>query len=524
MDIKIHNTSGINFKNVMLTASCESEYLTFISNGASYGDINAGYYQSYYGYQRVTSIGWASETSNNFNVANYAPLKFKISSDCPIDTTIPINLKMADENGYEWADSFSITVVKSGAELEYSAHTFTDTTGITSSYNNYDGSINPGETIWMDVKIHNKGTSQAKSINIEASCESEYLTFTSKSTLYGDINAGYYQSYYGYQRVTSTGWASETSNNFNVANYAPLKFKISSDCPIDTTIPITLKMTDVNGYEWTDSFNINVVKSGTELEYSDNKITDTTGITSSYNNNDGNINPGETIWMDIKIHNKGTSQAKSVNIEASSNSEYITFTSNSAFYGDINIGYYQSYYGYKCLSSGGWASETSNNFNVANYAPLKFKISSDCPIDTTIPITLKMTDVNGYEWTDSFNINVVKEDINLVYSTHSLSSFDGTIMHTGNSRTVSVTIKNKGISLAKGVTATISSEYPHIQFTTNETSYGDISGGKTKTSSTSFRFEAIADFVVSTVIPMQITITDSKDNVFTETFIINQGI
>ena len=91
---------------------------------------------------------------------------------------------------------------------------------------------------------------------------------------------------------------------------------------------------------------------------------------------------------------------------------------------------------------------------------------------------MKITDKNGYEWTDSFNITIVAEDVNLAYSTHSLSSFDGTVMHIGDSRTISVTIKNKGIFLARGVTATISSEYPHIQFTANEISYGDISGEK----------------------------------------------
>ena len=415
--------------------------------------------------------------------------------------------------------------------LEYSGHQYSDSTSISSTYNNADGNINSGELIWMDIEIHNSSAINRQNLVVEVTSPSEYISFTANSANYGSISGGYYQSYYGstdyYYR--GTGWGSSSTDYYSVtsSSYVPFKFKISEECPVGTTIPINMKITDKNGYEWNDSFNLTVSKSGTDMEYSGHQYSDSTSISSTYNNKDGNINPGELIWMDIEIHNKGTSQAKAISVEVTSPSEYISFTANSAIYGDVTAGYYQSYYGSTDYYQGtGWGSSSYDYYSVtsSSYVPVKFKISEECPVETTIPINMKITDKNGYEWTDSFNITIVAEDVNLAYSTHSLSSFDGTVMHIGDSRTISVTIKNEGISLARGVTATISSEYPHIQFAANEISYGDISGGKTKTSNTSFRFEAIAEFVTSTVIPMKITITDSKGNVFTETFNINKGI
>lgn len=59
--------------------------------------------------------------------------------------------------------------------LEYSGHQYSDSTSISSTYNNKDGNINPGEVIWMDIEIHNQGISQAKGISVEVTSPSEYI-------------------------------------------------------------------------------------------------------------------------------------------------------------------------------------------------------------------------------------------------------------------------------------------------------------------------------------------------------------
>lgn len=293
-------------------------------------------------------------------------------------------------------------------------------------FNNGDRNINPGETIWMDVVIHNSSGKSINNIVVEASSQSQYITFINSSANYGNVNARNYQSYYGYSltKYKNIGFSSSTEaksyHDSGITGYVtsdryPFKFTIQQTCPINTNITINIKMIDDTGSEWTDKFDITVVKSNTDLEYSEYKFTDSISLNNNYNNNDDCINPGETIWMDIKVHNKGTSRAKKVQIIASSNSEFINFTTTTSEYGTIDPDYYQTYYGYKTgyagtgYSSVGTNSSTTNIFNVTNYAPFKFSISHYCPIDTVIPIILTMTDVNGYEWTDSFNIKIVEK-------------------------------------------------------------------------------------------------------------------
>ncbi len=421
--------------------------------------------------------------------------------------------------------TFNVSTLKcSKGIMGYSGHKFSDSTSISSSLNNKDGNINPGEIIWMDVEVHNSSARKMEDLIVEVSSSSSYITFTSNSAFYGNISTGYYQSYNGYKySYSNTGWQVSNYDYYDVTSesYVPFKFKIADECPIGTTIPINIKMTDKNGYEWTDSFNITVLKSGTDMEYSGHKFSDSTSISNVLNNGDGKINPGEIIWMDVKIHNKGTSQGKKIVLEATSESEYITFSASSANYGDITAGYYQSYYGsIYSYENTGWSSSSDDHYLLwaESSVPFKFSISSECPVGTVIPINLKMTDKNGYEWTDSFSITVVKEDVDIEFASYELSYYDGSVMREGDTRSISIIIYNKGTSTAKNVQVIISSDYPHFVFMNDTVNYGNISAKSTK--SCSFTFQATADYPRLNVIPIQITITDANGNEWIETFTI----
>ena len=319
---------------------------------------------------------------------------------------------MKEQNGYEWTDLFNINVVKNGVQLEYLGGLYTDSTSISTDKNNGDAKINPGETIWMDIAIKNSGTSMAQGVTLTMDSDSQYITFIGGKTVsYGRIETGFGKTFYNARNSSNTGYSAIDNSDYNLSEtYSPFKFTISSDCPIGTVIPLNLKMKEQNGYEWTHSFNLTVSKSGTDMEYSGHQYSDSTSISSTYNNKDGNINPGELIWMDIEIHNKGTSQAKAISVEVTSPSEYISFTANSAIYGDVTAGYYQSYYGSTdyYYPGTGWGSSSTDYYSVTSfsYVPFIFKISEKCPGGTTIPINMKITDIIGNEWNDSFNITI----------------------------------------------------------------------------------------------------------------------
>ncbi len=157
---------------------------------------------------------------------------------------------------------FNVSSLKcSKGALEYKEHKFCDSIDISSDSNNGDETINPGETIWMDIAIFNSSKVQFSNVQVNINSESDYITFDENSAKYGDINVGYIKTYcntkvnYYYDRyVDSSDYAVYSSD------YVPFKFTISKDCPVGTVIPISIKMTEQNGYEWIDSFDITVVR------------------------------------------------------------------------------------------------------------------------------------------------------------------------------------------------------------------------------------------------------------------------
>ena len=416
MDILLHNSANLTIKNVELSASSTSTYITFEKSGGSYGNIAAGNYQSFYNnYCGFSSKDSIDSVYVNFNYSDTVPLIFTINQNCPVNTTIPVTLTITDSIGNEWTELLNIPVIKTGADLECAEIKSYDAKSISTSYNNNDGIVNPGETIWMDFILHNKGTSQAKQLTLSASSTSPYISFAKTGGSYGDIDAGYYQSFYNnYCSYSSKNSIDSVYVNFNNPNYAPLIFTINQNCPVNTIIPVSLTITDSIGNEKILILNIPVIKTGADLECADFRISDRCNISSNYNNNDGKFNPGETIWMELILHNKGTSQAKQITLSASSTSPYISFSKSGGSYGDIDAGYYQSFYNNYCsYSSKNSINSVYVSFNDSNYAPLIFTIApvnpeNNTPIPTpiSIPITLTMTDSVGNEWTDSFNITI----------------------------------------------------------------------------------------------------------------------
>jgi hypothetical protein len=125
------------------------------------------------------------------------------------------------------------------------------------------------------------------------------------------------------------------------------------------------------------------------------------------------INPGDSIWMDVAIYNSSKITFSDVLVEIDSTSEYITFDSAKKIsYGDIKGGFVKTYWNEKCKEFFGASYNTynsnltSDDYFLSKLTPFKFTISTDCPVGTVIPIRIKMTPQNGYEWIDSFDITV----------------------------------------------------------------------------------------------------------------------
>lgn len=464
---------------------------------------------------------WTLEEINSYESNNTIAQARDVSDTCE---TIKSYLKNGDIDYYKINNS---SQEPSAGGLSYDSYHICDSTDVSS--NNNDDSINPGETIGMDVKIYNSGSSVAKGITVKVSSESEYITFTSDTADFKDISAQGYKTYYGTKCYTSYLFDDY---------YLPFKFTVSESCPINTVIPITVTMTDSYDNVWTDSFDINVVKPDINLVLDNYAISDTKSAGTN-NNDDRNINAGECIYMDLRVHNKGTVQAKDVKIRLSSESPYITFDDYSETLGTISGGYYATGYSDN-FSSSSYNYDSSLSY-VASSPAYKFSIDANTPVGRVITINVKMTDSFGTQWTDTINITVVEPYVSFEFDGYSISdatNYDG---DNNNDKKINeletiymdVGIHNCGTTTSTKVTVTLSTTSEYITFTKSSYEYGSLYGGyystgyssnKTSLDSSSyypskgyFKF-TVKEGAAGKTVPIKVTFTDTDSNTWTDTF------
>ena len=229
----------------------------------------------------------------------------------------------------------------------------------------------------------------------------------------------------------------------------------------------------------------------------------------SDNNNDGIINKGETVRLNVSIRNTGVSAAKGVKATFSTTSQYVSgFSPTSAInYGDIAAGAtvwkgYSQYYDYA----------------------MQFTVSNTTPTNTNIPISITITDENGNTWTSSFNVMVESTGANITYSSYYVYSDNNGdhIVNKGETVKLNVSLQNIGSSAAKGVKATFSttSQYVSGFSPTSAINYGDIEAGATIWKGYSQYYDYAIQFTVSnstptnTQIPISIRIVDESNNIW----------
>ncbi len=118
-----------------------------------------------------------------------------------------------------------------------------------------------------------------------------------------------------------------------------------------------------------------------ELDYYSRTTDDDTSGQSS-GNNDGTINPGESIETYITLRNDGEDHARNVIATLSTTSPYISFIDSVAGYGQIDAGA---------------TNASSDDFD--------FTVSSSCPHGHVANFTIDIDSDEG-SWSDSFNVNV----------------------------------------------------------------------------------------------------------------------
>lgn len=341
LNVSFKNKGTSTANSVKATFSTTSNYISNLTptTQVGFGDISAN------------SVKW-------YQYESYYCIQFTVSNTTPANTKIPINISISDESGNTWTDKFEITISATGANITYNSFNIY-------SDNNSDGIINKGETVRLNLSLKNTGTSIARAVKATFSTSSSYVSNLTPTTQvsYGDISAN------------SVKW-------YQYESYYVIQFTVSSNTPANTTIPFSISIVDESGNTWSTNFSVTVSATGANVSYNSYNVY-------SDNNNNGIVNKGETVRLNVSLKNTGTSTANSVKSTFSTTSSYISnFTPTTQItYGNISA------------NSVKW-------YQYESYYVIQFTVSGSTPANTQIPISISIVDESNNTWSSSFNVTV----------------------------------------------------------------------------------------------------------------------
>jgi hypothetical protein len=161
------------------------------------------------------------------------------------------------------------------------------------TFGNGDGVMSYGDTILLGVKIKNIGTLDADNVVVNLKSSSPYITFLDTTENYGAIAKG--------------------ASKMILAGY---KFAVSNNVPDNTAIEFTCEAHDQNDTVTVSTFNITArAPQPTIISMA---VNDATG------NNNGRLDPGETVTLNILTKNTGLYTAENVISTLTSNNPFVT--------------------------------------------------------------------------------------------------------------------------------------------------------------------------------------------------------
>jgi len=169
---------------------------------------------------------------------------------------------------------------------------------------NGDGLMDYGESILLSLAVKNVGIAQATNVVVTLSTTDPYITFTDNTEPYGDIDPE------EIVEVTD-GFAFDVANDIPDGHYVLVEVEASGDGD------------DI----WNSSFSIE--GHAPVLELGEITISDPTG------NNNGKIDPGETVDLIITVENTGTSEAFNILGVLSVVDPFLTINTSEVNYGNL---------------------------------------------------------------------------------------------------------------------------------------------------------------------------------------------
>ncbi|MEA2096218.1 MAG: choice-of-anchor J domain-containing protein, partial [Candidatus Cloacimonadota bacterium] len=224
---------------------------------------------------------------------------------------------------------------------------------------------------------------------------------------------------------------------------------------------------------------------------------DNTGT--SIGNNDGMINPGEAIELNVSLKNFGSQTANSVTAIISTDNDFVTITDDSEDFGSIAPG--SSVY-------------CSDDFDIS--------IAEDVLGGTEIRLDIVIEDNIGNIWNDI--IFLIVEGANLDAEDYTIEDANG-YLDPGETVEMNVTLQNNGLVAADAVYGELISPDNRVTVSDADGYFGTIAGEGGQGSNTSDTFEVIAgsQLIVGTQIMMELHLYNADGYDSTVHFLLGIG-
>jgi hypothetical protein len=306
---------------------------------------------------------------------------------------------------------------------------------------NNNGLIDYGETIMLDVALKNLGTDIAVNVTAAISSLSSYVTITSPTNNFGDINPGAIVMLEG-----------------------AFTFEVADNIPNNQSLPFEINM--FSGDEtWTSNFTLFAY--APVLAVGNHFISDPAG------NNNGRLDPGETADIMVATINNGQSDALSALGGLTLNDPYITV--NNATYDLETIAAGQTVY-------------ATFNVTVSEEAPIGHAVEFSYEVEagaysasksflTKIGLILEDFETNDFSmfnWTFGGNLPWVTTSVDPFEGAFSAKS--GAISHSQNSQMILSYDVGTTDSISFYVKVSSENNYDFMRFFINGTQMGQWSG------------------------------------------------
>jgi PKD repeat protein len=222
----------------------------------------------------------------------------------PVSITIPgqippneVLITITKQNFYRYTGVVDV-VPPSGPYVVQDSYSLNDVAG-----GNGNGLMDYGESVLLSLTVENVGVQTANNVVVTLITVDPYITLTGSVVSYGNIAAGA-------TAVVTDGFGFQVAND--IPNGHNVLFEVSATDGTD----IWLSYLSIPGH-------------APVIEYIDFMILDPTG------NNNGKIDPGETVQIAITIDNSGSSEAFNILGQLSVSDPFLTINTDSVNFGNL---------------------------------------------------------------------------------------------------------------------------------------------------------------------------------------------